>query len=338
MNQTLYMPDSYIFDHCTRFLARTNQDPRSGYNGHLDGDPRARISDAWRFPIIDRHHDPDDDRARNLVTFIFCDGQSHQTIELFSTATGLHHRVPLQRVADTAYYTVSALVPKGQVHDYLFVVDDQVTLDPVNPQRRRRDSGKTWSRFFTEECRERLTLEGWEWRLLDRLTDHILPFRTEEAERWLETNLPYGFDRSVGVVNYIDKILVREEAHRQIDYGICLELIRDLMRARFPVIDPETVPRQAFELLYDQMARSTSPDTPLPDWDHDRYGNPSFFLRLLRRHTFTGAFCHPAYGGNIQAIGWRFLEDRYRDADGKTLFDWRQALEAPLGKDTGYHG
>lgn len=337
MNETLYMPDSYVFDHCTRFLARTNQEPRSSYNGHLAGDPRAQISEAWRFPVIDRHYDPNDQVDRNLVTFVFFDRRLHHTVELFSTATGLHRRVPLNRVADTSYYTVSVLVPKGQVHVYLFVVDGRITPDPINPQQQQRDSGGIWSRFFTEECRERLTFEDWEWRLVDRLTDHILPFRTKEVERWLDTNLPYRLDRSVGVVNFIDKILAREEAHRRIDYTVCLELVRDLMRARFPVIAPEAVPREAFELLYDQMAQA---DTGLqvPDWDHTRYKAPSFFLRLLRRHTFTGAFCHPSYGGNIEAIGWRFLEDRYRDANGKTLFDWKQAIEKPLGNDPSYYG
>jgi len=83
--------------------------------------------------------------------------------------------------------------------------------------------------------------EDWEWLLVDRLTDHILPFRTEEVQRWLAINLPYRLDRSVGVVNYIDKILAREEGHRRIDYTMGLGVIHDLMRARFPVIDPHTV-------------------------------------------------------------------------------------------------
>jgi len=78
--------------------------------------------------------------------------------------------------------------------------------------------------------------------------------------------------------------------------------------------------------------------TLVPHWDYDRFEKPASFLRLLRRHTFTGAFCHPAYGGNIEAAGWRFLEDRYRDTDVKTLFDWRKAIEAPLGADSSYHG
>jgi|GEM_PF-5096664 len=92
------MPDSYVFDHSLYrflgFLTRTNQDPRSSY-GYLEDDPRSRISDAWRFPIIDRHYEPDEDKPRrNLVTFVFYDGQFDHTVELLSTATGLDRKDP----------------------------------------------------------------------------------------------------------------------------------------------------------------------------------------------------------------------------------------------------
>jgi len=33
-------------------------------------------------------------------------------------------------------------------------------------------------------------------------------------------------------------------------------------------------------------------------WDTADYGSPRYVLDLLRRHSFTGAFCHPKYGGN----------------------------------------
>jgi hypothetical protein len=47
---------------------------------------------------------------------------------------------------------------------------------------------------------------------------------------------------------------------------------------------------------------------------------------------------HPRHGGNSGTAGWAYLETRFRDKDDKTLFDWRQAMEAPLGRNTDYRG
>ena len=83
-------------------------------------------------------------------------------------------------------------------------------------------------------------------------------------------------------MNFIDKILAREEAHRLVDYKICLELIDRLLRQRNPYEEPERM----------LDARSTPSSTTrwraavrLAGWDYSRYGNPRFFLQLLRRHT-----------------------------------------------------
>jgi hypothetical protein len=72
-------------------------------------------------------------------------------------------------------------------------------------------------------------------------------------------------------------------------------------------------------------------------WDYETYSNPQYFLQVLRRHAYTGAFSHPKYGGNAAALGWQYLADRYQDA-GNTLFDWRRAIEPPLGVNTDYYG
>jgi hypothetical protein len=77
----------------------------------------------------------------------------------------------------------------------------------------------------------------------------------------------------------------------------------------------------------------------VPGWDYEAYGNPRFFLQLLRRHAITGAFAHPKYCGNAGASGWAYLEERYRDPQtGATLFNWRQAQEPPLGTSEHYRG
>ena len=79
--------------------------------------------------------------------------------------------------------------------------------------------------------------------------------------------------------------------------------------------------------LYDQMAAGN-----VDGWNHSRYGSPRYFLQLLRRHAFVGAFSHPKYGGNVGAAGWAYLKERYRDSEtGQTLFGWRSVMEQPLG-------
>jgi hypothetical protein len=57
---------------------------------------------------------------------------------------------------------------------------------------------------------------------------------------------------------------------------------------------------------------------------------------LLRRHAVTTAFSHPRYAGNVGAAGWAYLEYRYADSNKQTLFDWRAALERPLGTNPYY--
>ena len=121
--------------------------------------------------------------------------------------------------------------------------------------------------------------------------------------------------------------------HHLIDYRICLELIDGLLRARNPFVSPEQMPMQMYVDLYDQMAGND-----VPGWDTARYRDPRYFLQLLRRHTLTGAFAHPRYGGNAAGSGWAYLGDRYRGQGGGTLFDWRRSLEPPLGNDPAYRG
>src|SRR5687768_17789482 len=98
-------------------------------------------------------------------------------------------------------------------------------------------------------------------------------------------------------------------------------------------MDPSVIARDQYVRLYDEMAAGN-----VPGWDYGRYDNPRFFLQLLRRHTLTGAFSHPRHGGNVLAAGWAYLQERYRDADGETLFNWRKAIEAPLGDNLDYRG
>jgi hypothetical protein len=85
----------------------------------------------------------------------------------------------------------------------------------------------------------------------------------------------------------------------------------------------------------------------LQGWDYSRYASPKFFLGLLRRHTYTGAFAHPKHGGNSGAAGWAYLAQNLRDPitgdlpdpdPRKSFFDWARALEPPLGRNKEYRG
>jgi hypothetical protein len=217
--------------------------------------------------------------------------------------------------------------------------------------------GTQWSRFFTDYCTDILCFERWEVSLLERLTNHILPFRTTEGQRFLniyynnvdrESKVTqyakaYRLDQPVGVVNFIDKILARQESHRLIDYKICLEQVDRVLRLRDPYQDPERMPAQLYAELYDQMSSGGF----LAGWDYSRYGNPRFFLQLLRRHTHTGAFSHPKHGGNAAGAGWAYLANNLIDpATGRlpdqltapAYFDWRRGLEPPLGRNAEYRG
>jgi hypothetical protein len=328
--------DQDILNYCAKYISRDTSDLQEF---------RARICEPWRFPIIDGYSDGQDFIASyqfNEVTFVYATPRDAvpEEIGVVGTFANLYEPVPLRRLkfqdVEMPYFAVTAVVPKGQVHTYKFVLDGEALLDPINPQQVTLENGKVWSRFFTQNCTQPISLERWEYAILQRLTDHILPFRTEEGQRALEQGLvtkTFLLDESVGAVNFIDKLIAREENHYLDDYKICLELIDRVLRQRNPFVDPEFMPKQMYVDLYNEMATNN-----VPGWNYGRYGSPRFFLQLLRRHTFTGAFAHPKYGGNTQCAGWAYLEEKFRDASGKTLFDWRRAIEKPLGNDPDYHG
>jgi hypothetical protein len=346
----------YVLNNCTKFLARDNTDSRHNFGQLSDDDGRSRICEPWRFPIIDSYSnvkDPDKSYTSNQVTFVYRHQGSipPKQVAVIGTFANLYEPIPLQSVLfmgeETGYYALTTIVPKGEVHTYKFIVDEQVILDPINPQRAMLENGQFWSRFFTNLCTEPLCFEEWEFVILDRLVDHILPFRTEEGENFLnryykflerqdqEVQYAYAYrlDQSVGVVNFIDNLLAREENHHLIDYKICLGIINKILRQRNPYVEPRVMSKELYIDLYNQMANNS-----VDGWDYNQYNSPLFFLQLLRRHVYTGAFSHPKYGGNVGAAGWAYLSQRYRDKSGKTLFDWRRAIEKPLGLNSDYRG
>jgi Gluconate 2-dehydrogenase subunit 3/Glycogen recognition site of AMP-activated protein kinase len=350
--QILEKDDTSVLNVCAKYLARTDLSPRHNFGQFQATDHRARISEAWRFPIIDSYSDGVDQAASyafNEVTFVH--GlpwlPPPNAVGIVGTFASLHEPIPLRRIAATPFFTCTLKIPKGEVHTYKFIVDGVPTPDPINPQRVTLENGREWSRFFTHLCSQPVSFERWELALLDRLTTHILPFRTVEGENFLERFYfgadkaskdtqyahAYRLDQPVGVVNFIDKLLAREESHHLLDYKICLGEIDRVLRARNPVVEPWKASRELFVELYDQMWAGA-----VGGWNDANYGNPRYFLQLLRRHTFTGAFSHPKYGGNAGAAGWAYLEERFREADGGTAFDWRRITEQPLGSEPIYRG
>lgn len=345
--------DLYVLNVAAKHLARDTLPARNTYgDGYPVNDPRGQISEAWRFPIIDRHAgsppSPEDQRF-NKVTFVVRDSDlgEPKNVALVGTFAGLYEHLSLRPVLfmgqPTGFRACSVLVPKQQLHTYQFIVDGQQRTDPINPQQRRLDNGSTWSLFFTEGCNELVTFQPWEARLMERMTQQILPFRTEDGEQFLKNHvnfldrqtaearfpLSYRLDNSVGAVNFIDKILAREERHHRVNYRICLRIIDSLLRQRNRFVDTHLMSRNMYAELYDQML--TGPDGAVPGWPYSEYNRPRFFMELLRRHTYTGAFSHPKYGGNSGAAGWEFLASRFP-------FDWQAAQEAPLGRNTDYLG
>jgi hypothetical protein len=340
----VHRDDQYILDHCSKYLARERPD---WWN------PNARGSDAWRFPIVDSHADADlgqeESYRLNEVTFIYVEGEPPpDAVGALGTFGQMYDPVAFRRVLhrgeQTRLWAATIVVGKGEVHLYKLVVDGNAQVDPLNPQRVTLLNGREWSRFFTQECTQPISFARWELALLGRLTERILPFRTSEGQRFIEAFVraldrdsrvahAFRFDEPVGVVNYIDKLVAREERHRLVDYKLCLNQVDRVLRRWNPYVEPAQQPTETFVGLYDQMARDD-----VDGWDRSVYASPRFFLETLRRHTFTGAFAHPKYGGNVHAIGWSYLEERYRGEDGTTLFDWRRVMEKPLGRNEAYRG
>jgi hypothetical protein len=347
--------DQYVLNHWTRFLARDSADPRHDFGQYPSDPARAAVCEAWRLPVIDSYSDGRTAGSAypyNDVTFCF-DGRAGgpRSVSVVGSFGDLYAPIPLRMVAflgaDTGLHTVTLRVPKGQVHTYKFVVDGHARLDPVNPQLLIADNGSAWSRFFTDGCQVPLVLSRRERELLARLVAHLLPFRLPENSRFIrgvyesldratrqeQFPLAYRLDEDVGVVNYIDKVLARTEQHNADDYHTCLSIVDDLLRRRHGGLDPLRLPLDEYVALYGEMATDR-----VDGWDTGRYGSPRFFLLLLRRHAMTGAFVHPKAGGNSGAAGWSYLEGRFTDEQGRTLFDWRRAIEAPLGHNTDYRG
>lgn len=351
--QTVQKEDTYVLNQCAKFIARDNTDPRHNFGQYSPNDLRSRICEPWRFPIVDTHSDGknfEQSYAFNDVTFVYAASRQAAVpgkVAVVGTFANLYEPIPMRQIPDTPYFTVTLAIPKGEVHTYKFLVDDAAIMDPINPQQAKLDNGQAWSRFFTQLANQPVSFEPWEMSILNRFSNHVLPFETEEGRNFLERFYDtvdkgskvsqyvhaYRLDQPVGVANFIDKLVAKDENHHLVDYKICLEVIDQLLRFRNPFVEPDFMSKEMYRDLYEEMSTGS-----VPDWNYQRYNNPRYFLQLFRRHVFTGAFSHPKYGGNIGAAGWAYLEEKYRTDNGQTLFNWRKIMEKPLGDSADYHG
>lgn len=341
-----------VYNQSAKHLARTNSDARHNYFGHLTSPNQGRFPEGWRFPVVEPFFDPNNEQAIldwNLVTFVYRveDNANHpQTVSVIGDMDGSRNPIALARIESSRYWAVTVRLPSRRIYDYLYLVDNLPVLDPVNTRHRLaanihnprpQGSDERWSYFWTDYCTQPVTFELWEQILLQRLTNHILPFNSRESRIFLENLDPsklggsrgrvYRLDLSLGVVNYIDKLLAGPEQHQRAGYKACLAQINTLLRQRNPYQEPRDVPEEMYVALYNDLASNN-----VPGWNFNAYANPSYFLRLLRRHTLMGAFSHPKYGGNSACYGWDYLAERFPP------FDWRQGVEKPWGTSTDYRG
>jgi hypothetical protein len=361
-----YKDDQDILNCCSKYLARFNTDYRHTYGPPGTGAQRDRVAEAWRFPVVGIYGGGaaavpiNGGNDYNEVTFIYsgADSQSPVRVSVIGTFATLYSPISLRRAMfegePSRYFSVTYVIPQGQVHRYRFIIDNAYPInDPINPQEQRMDNGETWSRFFTDAFTSPLVLETWEMDLLYRLCAEVLPFHTADNTNFLSRFYDYldrsnrdslyanvyRLDNSVGEVNFIDNILAREERQHLPDYKTCLRIIDRVLRQRNPFTEPSRMSRDYYFDLYNDMASNQ-----VAGWDYSAYSSPQYFLYLLRRHSVTGAFCHPKYGGNAGAAGWSYLSERYTmpspvaGQDPITLFNWRRSLEPPLGVSKDYVG
>ncbi|MEA5259156.1 hypothetical protein VB264_15275 [Arcicella aquatica] len=347
--------DEQILNYCTKHLARgVKLFPDSVSNESFN---LSIISENWRFPIIEPALDINGvTGAVNYVTLVWIvkPGDGTTSVKAIGSFLPWYETVELTSVKfenhDTNFFACQLLLPIGKSYYYKFIVDETTVIDPINPQTKILANGKQWSFFFTDFYNSSEEFEAWEISLLYRLVNQIVPFRTKDAQNFINRfylslakpdrhDMPiYKLDESLGEVNFITNLLVKEERHHLNDYKICLSIIDQILRKRNPTVDSWTVSEQLLNDLYDEMASGN-----VPGWDYNAYNNPIYFLGLVRRHTLTGAFSHPRYGGNIGGAGWNYLREKYDIKNNSAQvtgnnFNWQMAIEKQIGTNADYKG
>ena len=86
----------YLLNHCTKYLSRAGSPPELGDDDSAAAF-RARIAEAWRFPIIGpvREPRPDNAPSANLVTFVYkMPPRDARVISVLGTFGTLYNPIP----------------------------------------------------------------------------------------------------------------------------------------------------------------------------------------------------------------------------------------------------
>ncbi|MDQ3871035.1 MAG: gluconate 2-dehydrogenase subunit 3 family protein, partial [Chloroflexota bacterium] len=103
---------------------------------------------------------------------------------------------------------------------------------------------------------------------------------------------------AIGVVSYLDRALAGEYADLAATYRLGLAALDHAARARHGTPFAECDPAQQDGLI-GALEREALPECLAPP--------QGAFFALLRKHLQEGLFADPAYGGNRDTQGWRFL-------------------------------
>jgi hypothetical protein len=124
--------DDYILNHCAKYLARDNTDERHSFFGLDAGQDRARISDAWRFPVIDADDSNAPDASEwNHVTFVYRarETEPRPSVKLLTPLSRVVYSNSSQACRRRLYLAITLRVSKGQRHRYRFIADGEPMLD-----------------------------------------------------------------------------------------------------------------------------------------------------------------------------------------------------------------
>ena len=207
--------------------------------------------------------------AFNLVTFVYMQPAADVAADVSVIGTFGRCTRPSRCRASAARAWTERCRSCRRARSILQVPDRRAAvLDPVNPQRVTHADGSEWSRFFTEYCTDRYRSNGGRWRSCSASPTTSCRSAPSVRQRFLRLYYDcvdrqskdtqyaraYRLDQPVGAVNFIDKIVAREEAHR-------LRRLQDLSRAHRSRPAPAQSVRGAVVHaagnvpdLYDQMA------------------------------------------------------------------------------------
>ena len=102
----------------------------------------------------------------------------------------------------------------------------------------------------------------------------------------------------IGVLAYLDRALAGAYADQLTVYRDGLERLNGVAKERFALRFADCAPEQQDDLLGDLESGQL---------DHFERPDQQTFFKLLLQHLREGLFADPAYGGNRDKLGWKFL-------------------------------